>query len=114
MSKFTEIKKIAEEETVGNRAHLWEFTNRRIRHYNLPGSIDKPPMFDIPFQTYTFTLHDECTRKVYLQLKALKKAELREARRPQRPKRRYIAGFASQLRVRRPKEWERRTSPTPS
>lgn len=106
--KFTEIKKIAEEETVGNRAHLWEHTNPRIKYYSLG------PMNRIPFHTYTFVLHDECTRKVYRQLKALKKVELREARRPPPPKRRYIAGFASQLRVRRPKEWEQRTSPTPS
>lgn len=106
--KFTAQRKEAEEETVGNRAHLWEYTNSRIRHYQLG------PMQRIPFQTYTFVLHEECTRKVYLQLKALKKVELREARSPTRPKRRYIAGFASLLRVRRPKEWEQRTSPTPS
>jgi len=107
-TRFTEIRKTAEEETVGNRMHLYEHTNPRVRYYSL-GPIQK-----IPFQTYTFVLHDECTRKVYLQLKALRKIERREERRPQRPKRRYIAGFASQLRVRRPKEWEQRTSPTPS
>jgi len=108
MFKFTAQRKEAEEETVGNRAHLWEHSNPRVKHYNLG------PMQRIPFQTYTWSLHEDCTRKVYLQLKALKKVELREARSPTRPKRRYIAGFASQLRVRRPKEWERRTSPTPS
>jgi len=113
-TRFTEIRKIAQEETVGNRAHLYVHANPRTRRYNLPGSIDKPPMFDIPYQTYTFELHDECTRKVYLQLKKLKQIELREERRPQRPKRRYIVGFASLMRIRRPKEWEHRTSPTPS
>ena len=107
--KFTEQRKIAQEETIGNRAHLWEYSNPRIKHYNLGVVIQ-----DIPFQTYTFTLHEECTRKVYLQLKALKKVELREARSPTRPKRRYIAGFASILRTRRQAEWEQRTSPTPS
>ena len=106
--RFTEIRKIAEEETVGNRAHLYEHTNERNKYYQLG------PMKRIPFQTYTFTLHEECTRKVYLQLKALKKVELREARSPTRPKRRYIVGFGSRLRIRRPKEWEQRTSPTPS
>ena len=109
MGKFTELRKIAQAETVGNRAHLWVYSNPRIRHYSLG-----PMMNNIPFKTHTFGLHDECTRKVYLQLKALKKVELREARRPQRPKRRYIVGFGSLIRIRRPKEWERRTSPTPS
>jgi hypothetical protein len=107
--KFTEQRKIAEEETIGNRAHLWEYINPRIKRYNLGVLIQ-----DVPFQTYTFVLHEECTRKVYKQLKALKKVELREARSPTRPKRRYIAGFASLLRVRRPREWEQRTSPIPS
>ena len=102
-TRFTEIRKIAEEETVGNRAHLWEHINPRVKYYQL-GPIQK-----IPFQTYTFVLHDECTRKVYRQLKALEKIRLREERRTTHPKQRYIAGFASQLRVRRPKEWERRS-----
>jgi len=94
---------------VGNRAHLYEHINPRIKRYNLGVLIQ-----DVPFQTYTFVLHEECTRKVYKQLKALKKVELREARSPTRPKRRYIVGFGSLIRTRRPKEWEHRTSPTHS
>jgi hypothetical protein len=108
-TRFTKLRKIAQQETVGNRAHLYEHINPRIRRYNLG-----PLIQDIPFKTYTFVLHEECTRKVYLQLKALKKVELREARSPTRPKRRYIVGFASLMRIRRPKEWESRTSPIPS
>lgn len=91
MKKFTEARKEALDETVGNRYHLYEHINPRVKYYALG------PMRRIPFQTYTFTLHDECTRKVYKQLKALQK----EANRVHQViHRRYIPGFASRARAR--------------
>lgn len=99
------LREEALDETVGNRYHLY------IKHPTKIHKFPGPMNTVIPIQVYTYELHDECTRKVYLQLKALKKLD---QRRPPEPKRRYITGFGSRIRTRNPSQWEQRTSPTPS
>ena len=91
MKKFTEQRKEAFDETVGNRYHLYEQTNHRIKYYALG------PMQRIPFHTYTFVLHEDCTRKVYKQLKALAQ-ELTHVQ--QDASSRRVIGFGSRARTR--------------
>jgi hypothetical protein len=91
MKRFTNQRKEAFDETVGNRYHLYEHTNPRTKHYSLG------PMRKIPFQTYTFVLHDDCTRKVYKQLKALQQ-EATRVHQTIHP--RSIPGFGSRARSR--------------
>lgn len=95
MRKFTQERKEAFDETVGNRYHLYEQTNHRIKYYALG------PMQRIPFHTYTFVLHDDCTRKVYKQLKK-NQQEVNHVHQVVHPRR--IVGLGSRAR-RRGKEF---------
>lgn len=89
---FTKLRKEAEEETVGKRAHLYEHTPGRIVYANLGG-----PLNNVPVQLYSFTLHPECTRAVY---RAKKRAYLRARRATTGVLKRYRTGFGSRARAR--------------
>ena len=90
MPKFTHLRKEAEEETVGKRAHLYEHTPTKLIYMNLGG-----PLTNVPLQLYTYTLHPQCTRAVY---RAKKRVFLRRA--PASMRKRYLTGFGSRARAR--------------